>query len=137
MTIRGAAAVDVAAVLEFWRRTRSEGASFRDDEKIVARLLADDPGALLLAERDGELIGTLIAAWDGWRGNMYRLAVAPEHRRQGVGLRLISEGERRLRELGAGRVSVLVWRDDPPAYGLWEAAGYDDDSGVARFVRNL
>jgi ribosomal protein S18 acetylase RimI-like enzyme len=135
--IRSAEAADIAAVLELWARARSTGASTRDDEEVVGRLLSVDPGALLLAERDGELVGTLIAAWDGWRGNMYRLAVAPEHRRQGVGLRLIAEGERRLRELGAGRVSVLVWRDDPQAYGLWAAAGYGDDSGVARFVRNF
>jgi ribosomal protein S18 acetylase RimI-like enzyme len=124
-------------VLELWTRARSAGASLRDDEEMIERLLEADPDALLLAERDGELVGTLIAAWDGWRGNMYRLAVAPEHRRQGIGRRLVEEGERRLRGRGARRVSALVWRDDPPAYAAWEAAGYADDSGVARFVRNM
>ena len=137
MTVRSAAAADVAAVLELWSRARSAGASLRDDEEVVARLLDAGPGSLLVAEREGELVGTVIAAWDGWRGNMYRLAVAPQHRREGVGLRLVHEGERRLRELGARRISALAWREDAPAYSLWKAAGYDDDAGVARFVRNV
>ena len=68
---------------------------------------------------------------------MYRLAVAPEHRRQGVAGRLVAEGERRLRALGARRVTALVWRADDPACSVWAAAGYGDDEGVARYVRNL
>jgi ribosomal protein S18 acetylase RimI-like enzyme len=41
-----------------------------------------------VAEGDGEIVGALIAAWDGWRGNMYRLAVREGHRREGIGLAL-------------------------------------------------
>ena len=137
MNIRAAGPGDVPAVLELWARARKSGASTSDSEQVVARLLERDPGSLLVGERDGLLVGTLIAAWDGWRGNMYRLAVVPEERRNGIARLLVEAGEERLRELGAHRVSALAWRDDAPAFGLWEAAGYDDDSGVARFVRNL
>jgi ribosomal protein S18 acetylase RimI-like enzyme len=42
------------------------------------------PGALLVAEIDGVLAGSLIAAWDGWRGSFYQPAVSPEHRRRGL-----------------------------------------------------
>src|SRR5215217_7988707 len=72
---------------------------------VLSRLRARDPGALLVARRDGRVVGTLIAAWDGWRGNMYRLAVAVDHRRRGVGLELVRAGERRLYECGARRVT--------------------------------
>ena len=137
MTVRPAVQADLAEVLALWSRARSTGASTPDDETILRGLLERDPGALLVAERDGELVGTLIAGWDGWRGNMYRLAVAPELRRQGIASRLIGEGERRLRAAGARRVTALVWRDDDQAAGVWAATGYGDDAGVARFVRNL
>ena len=137
MIVRSAGPGDIPAVLELWSQARSSGASTIDDEEILGRLLERDPDSLLVAERNGELVGTLIAGWDGWRGNMYRLAVAPEHRRQGIGRQLVVEGERRLRALGARRVSALAWRADDRACSAWAAAGYDDDSGVARFVRNL
>jgi ribosomal protein S18 acetylase RimI-like enzyme len=136
-TIRSAVAADLPAVLELWSRARSGGASTPDDEASLRALLDRDPEALVVAERAGKLIGTLIAGWDGWRGNMYRLAVAPEHRRQGVAARLIAEGERRLRAAGGRRVTALVWREDARASAAWAAAGYEDDRGVARFVRNL
>ena len=137
MTIRSAAPADIPAVLDLWSRARSSGASTRDDEAVVARLIAVDPDSLLVAEDGGELVGTLIAAWDGWRGNMYRLAVAPQRRREGIGSRLVAAGEQHLRRRGAGRVSALAWREDEPAYELWRATGYEDNVGVARFVRNL
>jgi ribosomal protein S18 acetylase RimI-like enzyme len=137
VTIRSAAAEDVAAVLDLWSRARSGGASTADDEIVVRRLLERDPDALLVAEVDGELVGTLVAGWDGWRGNMYRLAVSPEHRRQGIAARLVEAGERRLVAKGAGRVTALVWREDVLASSLWTAVGYTDESGIGRFVRNL
>ncbi len=52
----------------------------------VQRLLSHDAGSLLVADADGAIVGALIAASDGWRGNMYRLAVHVEHGRVGVGL---------------------------------------------------
>ena len=137
MRIRSATAADLASVLALWSGARSSGATTSDDEEVVRRLLDRDAEALLVAEVDGELIGTLIVGWDGWRGNMYRLAVAPEHRRLGFAGRLISEGEDRLRAAGCRRVTALVSREDERAAAAWAAAGYADDAGVARHVRNL
>jgi ribosomal protein S18 acetylase RimI-like enzyme len=137
VTIRPAVEADLASVLDLWSRARSTGASTPDDEDVLRRLLARDAEALLVAEEDGQVVGTLIVGWDGWRGNLYRLAVAPEFRRRGIAKRLISEGEEHLRALGCRRVTVLVWREDAPAAGVWAAASYEDDDGVARFVRNL
>jgi len=100
-------------------------------------LVADSPAALLVAERDGEVVGALIAAWDGWRGNMYRLAVRDRHRREGIGLALTRAGEDYLRRCGACRVTALVAFDDEDAEGFWESAGYPRDREIGRRVRNL
>ena len=137
--IRAASRADIAAVLTLWERARSAAASTPDTPETVARLLATGPGSLFVAERgpDGAIVGALIAAWDGWRGNMYRLAVDPAHRRTGVGLALVRAGERHLAAQGARRVTALVAHDEPDAVGLWAAAGYARDADIARFVRNL
>ncbi len=128
---------DVPAVLDLWEQARSGHASTPDRLDDVEGLIADSPAALLVAERDGEIVGALIAAWDGWRGNMYRLAVHEGHRREGIGLALTRAGEDYLRRCGARRVTALVAFDDDAAGGFWESAGYPLDREIGRRVRNL
>ncbi len=135
--VRSARAADAASVLALWAQARSPHAVTPDDESAIERLLGRDGDSLLVAERDGRLVGALIAAWDGWRGNMYRLAVEPGERRRGTATALVREGERRLAERGAGRVTVLMGAADEAAAGLWAATGYEHDARIARWVKNL
>ncbi len=100
-------------------------------------LLDRSPDGLLVAVEDGAVVGALIAVWDGWRGNMYRLAVLPEHRRRGIATELVAAAHRQLLAAGAARVTALVGVDEPQARAFWEAAGYHHDAHIARHVRNL
>jgi ribosomal protein S18 acetylase RimI-like enzyme len=135
--IRVAGREDLDAVLALWDLARSEHAVTADDEHVLHQLLDHDPGSLLIAEDEGEIVAALIAAWDGWRGNMYRLAVAPSRRRHGIATRLVGAGEERLRALGARRVTALVGHDDERARSMWIALGYEFDEAIGRHVRNL
>jgi ribosomal protein S18 acetylase RimI-like enzyme len=137
ITVRRCGKTDVSAVLDLWTQARSEHANSPDRLDDVERLVADSPAALLVAERDGEVVGALIAAWDGWRGNMYRLAVRDGHRREGIGLALTRAGEDYLRRCGVRRVTALVAFDDEVAGAFWESAGYPLDREIGRRVRNL
>src|SRR3954464_10841991 len=84
LRVRAATPEDLDAALAFWKEA-AEGTSISDDRAGVERLVERDPEALLLAEREGELVGTVIAGFDGWRCHLYRLAVHPRARRQGIG----------------------------------------------------
>jgi ribosomal protein S18 acetylase RimI-like enzyme len=137
MTIRPCQPDEVPDVLALWAATRSAAASTPDTPAGLERLRAQDEGALLVAELDGRIVGTVIAASDGWRGNMYRLAVDPTYRGKGIARRLVTAGEARLRERGVVRVTALAEANDTVATRLWEAAGYRHDPGIARFARNL
>jgi ribosomal protein S18 acetylase RimI-like enzyme len=107
----------------------------------VRRLIEEQPDAVLVAEVDGLLVGSLLAAWDGWRANLYRLAVAGEHRRRGLGRQLVLEAGRRLRERGVRRVSLFVVAEDMDALAFWNSLEEDgvapDPSPKARYVWNL
>ena len=133
-TIRSAGEKDIASVLDLWVVAGSVP-SVSDSPDGLARLLVVDPRALLVAERGGVLVGSLIAAWDGWRGSFYRLAVSPEHRRKGLATMLLREGERRLRERGAVRLTAIVADHEAGAMAFWRAAGYERQQHRTRFVR--
>lgn len=134
--IRAATPADLAAVLALWKRAAAF-AAVGESTHSLARLLAFDSGALLVAEHDDELVGALIVAWNGWRGSFYRLAVEPALRRQRVATLLVREGERRLRERGALRADAIVAADDHVAMAAWRGLGYERQAERVRFVRNF
>ncbi|HEY5977876.1 MAG TPA: GNAT family N-acetyltransferase [Solirubrobacterales bacterium] len=137
ITVRPSRRQDAEGILQLWAEARSGHASTTDRLDDVESLVADSPGALLVAERGDEIVGALIAAWDGWRGNLYRLTVREGHRREGIGVTLIRAGEEHLRDRGARRVTALVAFEDDSIAAFWESAGYPLDDDIGRRVRNL
>ena len=136
MRIRLATDGDLVAILGLWREGTSV-VSHTDDPEGIRALLARDPEALLLAEEDGRLVGTLIAGWDGWRAWLYRLVVAPGDRRRGAATALVRHAEERLRSLGARRVAAGVVLDHENARAFWVEMGYAHDAETGRFIKML
>ena len=134
--IRPARRDELDAVLALWREAEATPTR-TDDLAGLETLLAHDPGALLVADDGGLLVGTVIAGWDGWRGTLHRLAVLPAARRRGIGRALVAAGEERLRTLGARRVNALVNVAREPAVALWETEGYELDGRIRRFVKSI
>ena len=134
--IRSAALSDIDAVLAFWREA-AEGTSISDDRDGVARLITRDPDALILAERDGRLVGSVIAGFDGWRCHLYRLAVHPEQRRQGIGSALLTAAEERFVALGGRRGDAMVLERNETGQHAWRAAGYAPEEQWRRWVKHL
>jgi ribosomal protein S18 acetylase RimI-like enzyme len=100
------------------------------------QLLEFDDGALLVATDGDEIVGTVIVGWDGWRGSMYRLAVVPSRRRQGIASRLVREAESKLRAHGAVRLHLIVEPDRRAAQSFWTSAGYAA-TDQSRFVKTF
>ena len=100
IVIREAMHDDINAVLSLWG---GDGipASRTDDTEALTAVLDHPTSALFVGEVAGAVVGSIIAAWDGWRAELYRLAVAESHRRTGVATRLVHHAEGWLLERGA------------------------------------
>ena len=132
--IRECRSEEAEALLTLWQ---AAGTSPSVTDTITdIRGTIESSASVLVAEADQHIVGSLIATFDGWRGNMYRIAVHPNYRRRGIGQALVKEGEKRLAKLGAKRITALVEEKYPSAIAFWSSVGYEIEPGIVRFFRN-
>src|SRR3954454_10593188 len=118
LVLRAARSDEIGAVLAFWRTAAENGHRPADTAGALATLRLRDPDALILAVDGDEIVGTVIAGWDGWRCHIYRLAGAPSPRRTGIGRALVQAAEDRFRVLGGTRVDAMVLDDNERAHRI-------------------
>ena len=135
--LRAASAADAGGLLALWQEAAENEDRPADTAAAVAALLGRDPAAVIVAEHDGALIGSVIAGWDGWRYHLYRLAVRPGWRRRGVGAALLAAAEERLAALGATRADAMVLDGNDLGQRLWQARGYVRQASWSRWVKAL
>jgi ribosomal protein S18 acetylase RimI-like enzyme len=131
--LRSAVPEDIPAVLALWEASAAPTST--DTAQALRRLLERDAGALIVAESAGEIVGSVIAGWDGWRGSVYRLAVAPAHRGRGLGRRLLQKAEHHLEALGVRRMHAIVVGTDSRAVAFWDATEWEQQRDQRRYAR--
>lgn len=121
---------DEAQVVALWRDcglTRP----WNDPHKDIARKLAVQRELFLVAEEGGQVIGSVMAGYEGHRGWVNYLAVAAHHRRRGLGARLMQEVEQRLHALGCPKINLMVRSTNAEVVAFYRALGYAQDEVVA------
>lgn len=130
IAIRPFDSADAAAVVALWRGcglTRPQN----DPHKDIARKLKVNPEWFLVAERGGEIVGTVMAGYEGHRGWINYLGVAPSLQRGGLGRRLMDEAEARLRAAGCPKINLQVRADNKVAIAFYERIGFAVDNVVS------
>lgn len=124
---------DWDVVTSIWEAAEGMTAPSREE---VERKLDRDPQLFVVAEDGTAVIGVAMGTFDGRRGFIFRLAVAPDHRGRGIGSALVSELERRFADMGVTKVRVLVFRTNETARSFWEAQGYEAAEDVMMFSKD-
>ena len=130
MDIRAYQPADEEAVVALWQAcglTRP----WNDPRKDIARKLTEHPEMFLVGTDGGQLVATAMVGYEGHRGWVNYLAVAPSHRRLALGRRLMDEAERLLLALGCPKVNVQVRSSNSEVLAFYRHLGYSQDETVS------
>jgi len=117
---------DYEAALELWRAADGVRVGPSDTPEEIQRKLERDPDLFLVAEIDGNVIGTIIGGYDGRRGLIYHLAVHADFRKRGIGAALLKEVEARLIAKGCFKCYLLMLKDNADVAGFYEHHGWNE-----------
>jgi ribosomal protein S18 acetylase RimI-like enzyme len=129
--IRSFRPADEDAVVALWEAcglTRPWNDPRRDIERKQQSVQAD---GFLVATCGADVVGSVMAGYDGHRGWVNYLAVAPSQRRNGLGRRLMDEAEARLLAYGCPKLNLQIRVDNSAAIRFYEAIGYRVDEVVS------
>ncbi|GAA3586271.1 GNAT family acetyltransferase [Klugiella xanthotipulae] len=130
MQIRQFSAEDEDAVVDLWVAcglTRP----WNNPRLDIERKLRVQPELFLVGEIDGMIVASAMGGYDGHRGWVNYLAVAPSRRGQGWGRLIMATVEEALRATGCPKLNLQVRSDNTAAIAFYEALGYGSDEVVS------
>ncbi len=101
--------------------------SWNDPSKDIARKLQVRPDLFLVGMLGDELVASVMAGYDGHRGWLNYLAVAPGCQRRGFARSILAEAERRLLESGCPKINLQIRASNASAIEFYRRAGYLED----------
>ena len=129
--IRRFRAADADAVQALWRDVFPDDPPWNAPAAVVRWKVAVSPELFWVATVGEQVVGTVMAGWDGHRGWIYHLAVAAAQRRRGIGRALMAEAEATLRSLGCPKVNLQVRATNADAARFYERVGYAIEARIS------
>jgi len=122
---------DYKEIINLWKNTDGVGLSGNDDSrKSIKIFLEKNPNTCFVAEYKKEIIGTIMAGNDGRRGHIYHLMVKPEHRKNGLGKKLLEKTEKALKKEGVRKVFLVAFKNNKVGNIFWDNNGYKTRSDL-------
>jgi ribosomal protein S18 acetylase RimI-like enzyme len=123
MMVRPYLEADEEAVVALWRACALVVPS-NDPFEDIRRKLAVQRDLFLVGTLDGRVVATVMAGYDGHRGWINYLAVAPDHRRRGLGGLLMAAAERALAARGCPKINLQVRAGNERVVAFYERLGF-------------
>jgi ribosomal protein S18 acetylase RimI-like enzyme len=118
-------------VAALWQEAFPNPQPWNAPEVTIRAKLAMQSDLFLLAVDREQVIGSVLAGYDGHRGWLHAVAVLKTYRRQGVGSALVRESERRLLELGCVKINLQIQNTNASVTEFYRRLGYEVEERVS------
>lgn len=129
-TIRSYRPGDEASVVTLWSACGLVVPQ-NDPRRDIKRKLRVSPEWFLVGQIAGEIVATCMAGYEGHRGWINYLAVAPSHQRRGLATRLVREAESRLRQAGCPKINLQIRTANTGVIDFYKTLGFAVDDVVS------
>lgn len=130
MLIRPYQSTDEISVIQLWNDCGLV-VPHNNPARDIARKLRVNPEWFLVGEMDGEIVATCMAGYEGHRGWINYLGVAPSHQRIGLAKKIMREAEALLRQAGCPKINLQIRTTNRAVIEFYEALGYFPDNVVS------
>jgi ribosomal protein S18 acetylase RimI-like enzyme len=127
-------AVHRSQVVALWKNVFGYEAAHNNPSLAIDKKLQVDDQLFFVAVADKAVVGTIMAGYDGHRGWLYSLAVAPSHRRQGIGSRLVSQAEGALTRKGCVKINLQILEGNESVAAFYAALGFSVEKRIPQNV---
>ena len=121
---------DHDSVVELWNVAFPDDPAWNEPAELIRRKRGFQPDLFWVAMEGSQLIGTVLAGYDGVRGWIYHLAVDPTKRRKGTARLLMQTAEETLEGMGCGKINLQVRRDNMGVVDFYKTLGYGIEERV-------
>jgi ribosomal protein S18 acetylase RimI-like enzyme len=126
MKIRSYQPDDCELLIELWKGCGLVVPQ-NDPRKDIQRKVGEDHEMLLLGEIAGKIVASVMVGYEGHRGWINYLAVAPGHRKQGLGRMMMDAAEQLLLGKGCPKINLQIRSSNEEVKAFYNAIGYTQD----------
>jgi ribosomal protein S18 acetylase RimI-like enzyme len=123
--IRPYESTDQAQVIALWSDIFKDGPPWNEPAAMIRRKLTVQPELFLVAAINDQVVGTVMAGFDGVRGWIHHLAVQGSFRRQGIASSLMRAAEEGLENAGCPKVNLQVRATNSEVIAFYRSLGYE------------
>ena len=98
---------------------------------VIDKKLDTGDGLFFIALEDQQVVGTVMAGYDGHRGWIYSIAIHPDHRKQGIGSKLLAYTQVKLEDLGCLKVNLQIMEGNEEVRKFYLANGYSIEQRIS------
>ena len=122
---------DQQEVTDLWLEVFPDDPPWNKPRAIIHRKLAIQSDLFWVGSHRGKIVATVLAGYDGHRGWIYHLAVAPSHRRKGFARKIMIAAETRLKELGCPKINLQVRTSNEAVVRFYQNMGYATEERIS------